>query len=434
MCLTIKHANELINLILQGRGNEFYAVVLDHALSGVYGDAAVNYAANYNIFLYLILGIVLVPFRLVCKIFGHAYLDLEILCYTNLVLAVALCISVYLVYDLCREMKMEKQRCVLVAYLYASSAMLLFATVGFSQLDLIYILFMLWALKKYLRQQYMRFSLLMGIAIMLKNFPLLVFIPLLLLVEKRILPLLKYIAAGLAGTVICSIWLGMDAAYTYTKQEMERLYGFTDRLTGSGFSAGVCFVSAFLLIVILLCIWCFLRKDCVKKEELWKYVIGVPLIVFGAFAVFVTWHPQWLASLVPFVAMAIGISKQAEGLLYCDLGMGIAYCLISNLNWQRNVDNYMVNYGILPLLTGHVYEGMPIADLWKDSLLLTRAIDTLFVACVIAICYLAVKGMEQQDVTEPYETKSISRGLVYARTAVIYVLVLAYLVMYMYVE
>ena len=42
MCLTIQHAKDLLKLILDGRGGEFYAVVLEKAMNGEYGFANIN--------------------------------------------------------------------------------------------------------------------------------------------------------------------------------------------------------------------------------------------------------------------------------------------------------------------------------------------------------------------------------------------------------
>lgn len=435
MCLTIQHAKDLLKLILDGRGGEFYAVVLEKAMNGEYGFANINRAANYNIFLYLAVGVMVAPFILICKIIGVGYTQLAILNYFNLVLAIVLGISVWLIRDICLTMKMKKNRANIVAFLYLSSTMLLFATVGFSQLDLLYILVFLWALKKYLQKKYLQFSVLISISIMLKSFPVLVFVPLILLVEKRILHLIKYFLVGAAGTLIYGLIFRQDVYYTYTQHEMGKIYGFTDRLVESGLDVGLGRMAFFLLIVAVICVWCFEKN--VDKEDIWKYVITVPLLIYGAFAIFVSWHPQWLAIFAPFLALAVGVNEKRRSLLYCEWGIGLTYCALSNVIYAKNVDNYMVNYGILPMLTGHTYAGISFGEMAVGNPLISAGFCTAFVALILCLCYFTLKDIRHIDPTSAYGKGSdgvcFQRGCIYARLAVVYALVLSYLVMYFYV-
>ena len=115
-----------------------------------------------------------------------------------------------------------------------------------------------------------------------------------------------------------------------------------------------------VLLVAVLFVW--LQVGMISFEELDTpvsythldvYKRQVPLLIYGAFAIFVSWHPQWLAIFAPFLALAVGVNEKRRSLLYCEWGIGLTYCALSNVIYAKNVDNYMVNYGILPMLTGH---------------------------------------------------------------------------------
>ena len=89
----------------------------------------------------------------------------------------------------------------------------------------------------------------------------------------------------------------------------------------SGLDVGLGRMAFFLLIVAVICVWCFEKN--VDKEDIWKYVITVPLLIYGAFAIFVSWHPQWLAIFAPFLALAVGVNEKRRSLLYCEWGIGL---------------------------------------------------------------------------------------------------------------
>ena len=77
---------------------------------------------------------------------------------------------------------------------------------------------------------------------------------------------------------------------------------------------------------------------------------------------------EWLAIFAPFLALAVGVNEKRRSLLYCEWGIGLTYCALSNVIYAKNVDNYMVNYGILPMLTGHTYAGISFGE-WQWEIL-----------------------------------------------------------------
>jgi uncharacterized membrane protein len=81
--------------------------------------------------------------------------------------------------------------------IFASSPIAVFAVFIFGQYDIIGIFFTMLGFYYYVKDNRLRFSLFFSLAISVKYFALIPFLPLLLLKEKRILPLLKYILISL---------------------------------------------------------------------------------------------------------------------------------------------------------------------------------------------------------------------------------------------
>lgn len=419
MYLTLHHAEDLISSIFHGQFFDFYDVILDKSMRGGYGTPGFLQSANYNIVLYLILAVLISPLVLFRKITGIAYSEKAALLYMNIFLAAAVILSAYLLFKLAREMGQKEKDAKLTAYLYLSSILTVFCTVGFSQLDIFYILIVLWALLLFVKHKYMKFSFVMSVAIMLKTFPLLIFVPLILFVEKRILHIIKYLAAGISSTLIFKLIFSIDPGYAATQEKLGKYYGFMGRLFGSGVVVGHGLVAFFIAVVIVLCIYAY-EKRC-TGEELWKYVVVTPLIVFGAFAVFVAWHPQWLAIMAPFMALAISVDRKRQIMVYLDWGIGVFLLLLAGLRWPGGVDNYMMNHGILSTLTGFLYNGVTMEQIIGNIDYLDVMIVTALVTMTGYFVIAAVRDILRKKGIGDDDDSAIYRWTVWARPASLYI-------------
>lgn len=86
--------------------------------------------------------------------------------------------------------------------LFITSPFVLFSTLIFSGYDIFSVFFSTIGFYYYLKKDLIKFSLLFSIAITCKFFPLIIFFPLLLLSEKKIISLIKYSAISLSITII----------------------------------------------------------------------------------------------------------------------------------------------------------------------------------------------------------------------------------------
>ena len=431
MALTAHHSIDLLSATKHGKFFDFYSVVLDKALDGGYLGNGVKDAAFYNILLYIIMGVWLAPFYVVASAFKVNITDAALVLYYNVLLIILVIYSVYLVYSLAKKMEFGKDKALQTAYVYATSIMLLFATVTFSQMDIVYIIFILWALNQYMQKKYASFSILMSFAVMLKSFPIIIMVPLILLIEKRLLHIIKYFALGVSGPLLFKIFFGGNEGYVYTQKEMSAMYDFVGRLFQNQLAVGIGSCAFLVFIIVVLCVWCFDQN--IEDEQRWRYVIMIPLVAFCAFFVFLLWHPEWLVNLAPFTALAIVALPQRRSLLYCDWGMGIMFWLVAANFFPQNVDNYMVNWGVLPIITGHSYGGIRLTDVFDKINNFDVIISTLLVSLLVYFCYYAVKDLKRMMTTADIQEGALHRGLVLVRCASVYLLIMLYVGMYFYV-
>src|SRR5699024_8599457 len=135
-------------------------------------------------------------------------------------------------------------------------------------------------------------------AISLKLFALLIFIPLLLLKEKKIWKIILY------GLGAISLLAFAKIIYHNAPMYMESMTTFEDnmfaKLSLSYIVSPFGNISIFVLLYALVCIWCYSKKILDKNLQN-LYTLYIPLVIFGFFTVFCQIHPQWIILLVPYL-------------------------------------------------------------------------------------------------------------------------------------
>lgn len=424
-----KTAGELLSITKHGGFFDFYSILLERSLHGWYETDSIMNAGNYNIFLYLIPAVCIFPCFVFSKITGIQYSDNFIILWMGLFIAAAVLYSAYLLYHLVLDMGMKLHRAKITAYLYLSSIMLLFATVGFCQLDIFCTILVIAALRRYVNKQYIKFSLIISIAIMLKSFPVLMFLPLILAVEKRLIHIIKYFALGFSAPVVFKIVFGLDGSYQIIMDEFERVYGFYGRLFSNGLSTGAGNCAFLVFIIVCLCVWAFHGEY--REEEIWKYIITIPLTAYISLLIFVGWHPQWLTILAPFLAIALGCFT-SRGLIYCEWGLGVLYCLAAGNNFPQNVDNYMVNYGILPVITKYYYSGVTFQNVFQNIDYFSNIVASALTAVAVSFCCITWKNRKQVKSIDEFDDVYLQRSVVWMRIASMYVYCMILLIFYFY--
>ena len=348
----IKYSKMVWQAIADGRFFDYYSYAFERMIPGT--------IPNYNYFIYLFFAICLSPVYLLNLIFASPVgLVGEILIVNSFLLAFVI-LSGFLTYRLSTVMGLNKRRSLEVFFVEQTSIILIFCSVGFCQFDIVYLDIVLCAMCFFVRGQYVRFSLIMSVAIMLKALPIIIFVPLILVVEKKIHKIIGYMLAGVSSTVIYSIVVRFDEGYSAVSSYQNEALNFLGRIFPEDIRLSWGYVSVFVIAFIIIC---FAAYDYdLRKENDIVAIVVIPIVTYGAFIVTVAWHPQWLVVIAPFIALAIVMNDKKRSLPWVDALLGISIVALLNEGLRGQVDNYMTNNGIVALIFESIAEGQTISD------------------------------------------------------------------------
>ena len=237
---------------------------------------------------------------------------------------------------LSKRVGIEKEDKNWMLLIFSTTILVSLPTFHIAQTDAIYIFFLLRGLRFYLEDDYKRFLVYMMLAINCKYIALFVFIPLVLLREKRILRILRDCVIGVILTPIQMIWYKIvnmlncmffpknadvisrsegTTTYATVNQVNEANVGFLSHYYNKVLyfempAIRKTYVASFLIVIFgLLCVWCYL-KHTEEKEE----VIDSTLFAgFVAFLIFFSWaspNPYWMVALYPIAFLLMFRHKE----------------------------------------------------------------------------------------------------------------------------
>lgn len=230
-----------------------------------------------------------------------------------------------------------------VASIFATAPIAIFVVFIFSQYDIIAIFFTLLGFYFYLKRQWSGFAWFFSIAISFKYFAVVIYFPLLLMAEKKLLTIAKFM---LVGFFITTIQYGI-----YSGSEVFRdniFFLAKSKLAGdegtelSFFNPKIGLAALYLLG----CFWLYLKKFDVEPE--WqKMAVLVPIMAYGLMFSAIRWFPHWIIIVIPFFSLAYTYVRNGKLFAYIDmLGMLAFVWVIVNF-WPENVDVTMINHGAL---------------------------------------------------------------------------------------
>ena len=392
-----------IDLLIRGQMLEFHDIVLN---------------ANYHELIMFVYGLMLVPLRVIVWIFGVSEIPfLTWVMYGKFIISLWIAVAAYLLYKLALEIGISKDNGKWVVFLFLTSPALLFGTVLFGQIDIFAIVFSLWSLMFFARKQYWKFTLIMIPAICFKVFPLFIFVPLILLVEKRLYKIVLHILCVLSGLFISPLLYGSSAGFRATQQFIAEEYGFIGRFYHNSFFGHD--ISVFIMCFIMVCFICYVVKFDDRKTGV--YIAGIPTVVYGLFFLFYPTHPQWFAIITPYLALLVLLFKNKKPVILVD-GLFLTGVIFHNVFYSpMHTDNYMVNHGILPAITGRTYMERTIHfhlnALYHD---INKLVMTLLITGLLILIALAGYKLLKKETQFPLEESfTLERGLIWLRPAIL---------------
>lgn len=295
----VLYENDFFGAICKGDGILSY---YDYVMNMLDTTGAGNYA-TYDFPMYIVLGLWGAPLwflmgakdiaptsSFVAKIYGKS------------IFLVALIITTILIYLICKELKITKENSMWGAFIYASSVIIYVAVCLNGQTDILGIVFILLGLLFYIKNKNVWFILFFAIAIPFKQYALFIFVPLLLLKEKKIWKIALKTLAALSILTISNMMFDSSSEAIQIKnlfqlQMFERLMEQRLPLLNGGVSTVLVFLGA-------ICIFCYL-KEIENKDEMDKYTIFIPLLTMGCVFISFESSSYWYVHLAPYLAIML---------------------------------------------------------------------------------------------------------------------------------
>ncbi len=293
---TSNHTFLFLESLFSGNLLDFYNYVDSRPMELYYLNTA-----NYNIVVYLLFGLWQLPLYIVTKLFSLPMDEYLFMTYTKALCALFYLGCGYMVKKLGVKLSLGEQQSSVAALFFLFNPIAFFSPIIMGQYDSIGLFFILLALYYYLNGDMKRFALFMGVGGVFKFFAFLVFLPLLLIKEKRMVKILIYSLISLI------LYLPTTLLFLGRMAGSSVFLGLIfERFLSSTLPVGFADISIFLLIYTTLCFYSFMRK---KSEDQVYMSVYIPLLVFGLLLFSIDWHPQWFLYLMPFCVLTTFLQK-----------------------------------------------------------------------------------------------------------------------------
>lgn len=385
--LSVVLINQFFDLFMIGRaGLRMLDSILDGKLFSFFDYAYIQevirgserdfFEIPYSTVTYIIVAIIMIPFRFFTDgNIGFSSIANVMVLYLDVVVAGLFLWSVKLTQRICDACDMPPEYKRSVKYLYSFSPVLLLITIGSGQIDIIYLIIMMFAFPLYYQGRYRLFALVTALAVAVKPIPLMVFIPVILLVNKKVKDILINTGICLSvyavfkflfdkGTGYDTIWSIISSRYTVIGR-------VTDRKAGD--------ISLFLIAFSIICLASFIKKiDVSDKKAVLYHSMLVIFVTYASFAAFVNWHSQWLIPLVFSFAYLMPFIAKNKSVLLIEYALELLIFLVSGLTYGTV---YMIEFGLLAA-DGFEFRGVSICEALSNAV---SNADTILITLLAAV-------------------------------------------------
>jgi len=258
--------------------------------------------ANYDMFLNLILAIWSFPLY-VAELFVDTDIQNFFLAraWSKLFYPLAILHAGYLIKKIVLELNSDEESAENAFFMFCSGSLVLTSALIVGQVDIIGTIFVLYAFLALLKNKNLKFLLFFCLAIQCKSFAIFLYIPLILLKEKRIVKIVPEILLPLFVTYIIGLPFSLlDPAGVASKK--PRLWIMLDFMTRNRTNLMGVDIPVLLLLFIAVCMFAY-RKNVPSKESMTKWymyicILGMLPILIGQLS-----YPQWMIYIIPFLVI-----------------------------------------------------------------------------------------------------------------------------------
>ena len=433
MNATSQQASDLLDCIFTGKSLSFYTYVLNKAAEGGYLPPMYalegSPAAAYNIVLYFILAVWELPVYIINHIIPFSKYDIVLELWARFFSIIMFCISGYQMTKLSEILMSDKNKAKWAGYYFISSPLITYCVIIRNQLDIIPVLLIILALKKYFM-----FCILMAVASCFKLMPFLIAVPLLSLAEKRIGKLVQYILLSFSLYIITNlIPIVSDPGYGLTQSSIMNSESFAPFIFNIVIPGGVSDTSVFLLLYFLICVIAYIAKPSEKDVPVYTIILG--FVSLSTFFLFIKWHPQWILLLLPFITLLVFSLFDFEFGILLDIALTLGFLVTSILiHLTKEVFVSSIFYTISQGQYLPINNFNPIYSYFVDQKYTDIIPSTLFFAGIVSLVFVAFWNNRSRSsaVVNSFDNDyKITRGLLYTRSALILIVILPPVISYL---
>lgn len=328
---TANHTWLLLEDTFSGNFMDYYTRTLAHENSLYYVNAA-----HYNILVYALFAVWTLPLYIICKLFALTPAPLLLTLWCKALCCAFAVGCAWLTYRLAKKLGISDGNSKWAGMLFLLSPFTLFAAFCMGQYDSLCLFFTLLALLFYFEKRYTAFAFVMGAAVVCKFFALFLLIPLLMLAQKRVLQLLKYL--------IISMWAYIPTALLFFHRDGDMgVFNkiIAERLFTSSIDGGAAQIPIFLVLYCVICAVCYFYHPVDEKAAM-SAAMYVCLCVYSALFLLVLWHPQWLILLVPFMVLTTMKAENKLPWWIADAVFFAGFALISYAIFEGQLEVNMI--------------------------------------------------------------------------------------------
>lgn len=415
------HSLTFLDSLFTGDMANFYTNSLERPYCG--------FGAVYYWTVYAVIGAWNLPIWILQKLFGINAFSIKCMLWSRLEVVFFLFLTLWMMEKLLCDFGYGKEKCRFAQFLFASSLLVILPTAAISQIDIITVFLMLWGIREYVKSDKItwKFLLIYSFAASLKIFALFVFIPLVLMREKRIFAVIGDLLAGVAFVLVCLLPYAGREDYVEATSVLNDV--MVARIFETVLPAGNLEIPAFLTILVGISIWAYTIK-AKTREEYFYYVNWIALAVFADFFIFVFAHPYWIVLMAPYVVMLVVMNAERMKVnilleFFMEVSVTIVYLATFGVYMTENTfaDLVLTRLGFAPVSGGYFSFGD-----WAAKKELDPYISVLF--GIFAVCLLAILAINRPGKLKNPEWKEhvkekleFDHGMMYLRL----VMILAYI-------
>ena len=326
---TSNHSYLLLDGIFNGHLRDFYQRVELHN-----NDLYYINNANYNIFVYFLFAIWQLPVYIIQNIFSLPMNENFYFIWSKGLSVLFYFGCAYVIFRISLLLGLDNSSAGWAGFAFLLNPVAFFSPMVMGQYDTICLFFLLVSLYYYINDDMPRFTLIISISFLAKFFSVFIFLPLLLLKEKRFIHIIKHCVLAVLPLALSSVLFRGTSS------------GFLGEMASRLIEHKIASIPLFPSFFSLLLIFCFLRKGETFKKD----CISIAFFVFSSLFLLIDFHPQWVILFIPFWVLLVATQKNKQLYYYMSILLSTTFLLYSFMVFPRAVEWNLLWFGLFRLI------------------------------------------------------------------------------------